>query len=149
MPIKRSETAQGEVQVEDDRNPLCWSRVNKRKTKTRPYKIDVIKDMSRPTDVKGALRFVGLASYPTRFLKKLEDMCEPFRQLTREDAEWHWSNVHESGFKKIEEAASQASVLRYLIPPKRQCFSATPQTLGLEPPFTKWPTSGIRKPSPG
>lgn len=88
--------------------------------------------MSRPVDVKDVQRLVGLANYLTRFLKKLADICEPLRQLTRKVVEWHWSNVHENAFKKIKPAASHLSS-DTLIPPKRQCFSATPQTLDLEP----------------
>ena len=86
--------------------------------KPDPSKIDTIKEMSRPTDVKGVQRLVGLANYLTKFLEKLADIWEPLQQLTRKDAEWHWSNVH---------------VLQYFGPSKRQCFSTTPQTLGLEP----------------
>jgi len=57
--------------------------------------------MSRPTDVKGLQPLVGPANYLTRFLEKLAGICEPFRQLTRKEAEWHWSNVHESAFEKL------------------------------------------------
>ena len=45
--------------------------------KPDPFKIDAIKDMSRPIDVKGVQRLVGLANYLTRFLEKLVDICEP------------------------------------------------------------------------
>ena len=45
--------------------------------------------MSRPTDVEGLQRLAGLANYLTRFLGKLVDICEPLRELTRNDAEWH------------------------------------------------------------
>ena len=69
--------------------------------KPDPSKIDATKNMSRPVDVKGVQRLVDLASYLTRFLEKLADSCEPLRQLTRKDAEWQWSNVQESAFRKI------------------------------------------------
>lgn len=99
--------------------------------KPDPSKIDAIKDMSRPTDVKGVQRLVGLANYLTRFLKKLADICEPLRQLTRKDAEWHWSDVHESAFKKIKEAASQAPVLRYFDPAKATVLQCDASDTGL------------------
>ena len=42
---------------------------------------------SRPSDVKGVQRIVGLANYLTRFLENLADICEPLWQLTRKDLE--------------------------------------------------------------
>lgn len=99
--------------------------------KPDPSKIDAIKGMRRPTDVKGVQRLVGLANYLTRFLKKLADICEPLRQLTRKDAEWHWSDVHESAFKKIKEAASQAPVLRYFDPAKETVLQCDASDTGL------------------
>ena len=106
--------------------------------KPDPSKIDAIKEMSRPTDVKGVQWLVGLANYLTRFLEKLQlaDICEPLRELTRKDADWHWSNVHESAFKKIKEAASQAPVLRHFDPTKETVLQCDASDTGL----TKWPT---------
>lgn len=86
--------------------------------KPDPSKIDAIKYMRRPTDVKGVQRLVGLANYLTRFLEKLADICEPLQQLTRKDAEWQWSDAQENAFKKIKEAATQAPVLGYFDPAK-------------------------------
>ena len=82
--------------------------------KPDPSKIEAIQKMSRPSDVKGVQRVVGLANYLTRFLENLADICEPLRQLTRKDAEWHWSDEHENAFQRIKQAATQAPVLRYL-----------------------------------
>ena len=84
--------------------------------KPDPSKIEVIQEMSRPSDVNGVKRIVGLANYLTRFLENLADICEPFRQLTRKDAEWHWSEEHENAFQRIRQAATQAPILRYFNP---------------------------------
>ena len=48
--------------------------------KLDPSKIKAIQKMSRPSDVKGVQRVVGLANYLTCFLENLADICEPLRQ---------------------------------------------------------------------
>ena len=106
-----------------------------------------LKNMSWPVDVKDVQRLVGLANYLTRFLKKLADICEPLRQLTRKVVEWHWSNVHENAFKKIKPAASQALVLRYFDPTKETVLQCDPSDTGLGATLLqKRPASGIRIP---
>ena len=76
-------------------------------------------------------RLVGLANCLTRFLEKLAEICEPLRQLARKDVEWQWSNVHESVFKKIKEAATQAHVLRYFDPTKETVLQCDASDTGL------------------
>ena len=56
--------------------------VTKKWPKARP-----IQEISRPSDVKGVQRIVGLANYLTRFLENLANICEPLRQLTHKDLE--------------------------------------------------------------
>ena len=45
--------------------------------KPDPSKIDAIKDMSLPVDVKGVQRLVGLANYQTKFLKSWQTSANP------------------------------------------------------------------------
>ena len=75
-------------------------------------KIEAIRKMSRPRDVKCVPRIVGLANYLTRFLENLADICEPLRQLTRKDSDWHWDEEHQNVFLRIKQVATQAPVLR-------------------------------------
>jgi len=99
--------------------------------KPDPSKIEAIQKLSRPSDVKGVQRIVGLANYLTRFLENLADICEPLRQLTRKDAEWHWSEEHENAFQRIKQAATQAPVLRYLNPAEETVLQCDTSDTGL------------------
>ena len=94
--------------------PYVGHLLTKDGLKPDPSKIEAIQKMSRPSDVKGVQRIVGLANYLTGFLEKLADICEPLRQLTRKDSEWHWNEEHENAFLRIKQVATQAPVLRYL-----------------------------------
>ena len=59
--------------------------------KPDPEKIAAITKMEKPTDVKGLLRLLGMANYPTKFLENLSDICEPVRKLTHKQNAWNWT----------------------------------------------------------
>ena len=81
--------------------------------KPDPSKVEAILNMSKPTDLKAVQRLVGMVNYLTNFLKKLADICEPLRQLTRKEIECQWTEVHDVAFEKIKEAVTTRPVLRY------------------------------------
>jgi len=56
--------------------------------KPDPSKIEGILKMDRPKDVAAARRPVGLVNYLSKFLRKLSELCELLRRLTRKDVKW-------------------------------------------------------------
>ena len=111
--------------------PYVGHLLTKDGLKPDPSKIEAIQKMSRPSDVKGVQRIVGLANYLTRFLENLADICEPLRQLTRKDSEWHWNEEHENAFLRIKQAATQAPVLRYFNPAEDTVLQCDASDTGL------------------
>ena len=81
-----------------------------------PSKIEVIKNLPKPTDVAGVRRFSGFVNYLAKFLPNLSDVMEPIRQLTRSDVEWHWDDPQETAFQKVKELVMKAPVLAYYDP---------------------------------
>ena len=51
-----------------------------------PKELTAILNMQNPTDVHRVQCIQGLVNYLSRFLSNLTDLCEPFRQLTHQDA---------------------------------------------------------------
>ena len=111
--------------------PYVGHLLTKDGLKLDPSKIEAIQKMSRPSDVKGVQRIVGLANYLTRFLEKLADICEPLRQLSRKDSEWHWNEEHENAFLRIKQVATQAPVLRYFNPAEDTVLQCDASDTGL------------------
>ena len=99
--------------------------------KPDPSKVEAILNMSKPTDLKAVQRLVGLVNYLTKFLKKLADICEPLRQLTRKEMEWEWTEVHDVAFEKIKEAVTTAPVLRYFDPNEETVLQCDASDTGL------------------
>eukprot|EP00795_Rhopilema_esculentum_P003755 gene3755-15036_t len=70
--------------------------------------------MSKPKDVAGVQRFIGMVKYLAKFLPRLSEVCEPLRNLTHKDAPWVWGKDHDRSFADIQKAICEAPVLKYI-----------------------------------
>ena len=81
--------------------------------KLDPAKISAITNMSAPTDVAGVRRFLGMVNFLGKFLEDLSSVCEPLRNLTKDNVLFNWSHEQEEAFRKTKEALSKAPVLAF------------------------------------
>ena len=58
-------------------------------------KIRAVQEMLTPTDVASVRRFIGFTNYLSKFLPRLSDVCVPLCQLTMQDVEWFWTDIHD------------------------------------------------------
>ena len=94
-------------------------------------KVSATVDMKRPTDLAGVQRIIGLANYLQKFLKQLSDICEPLRQLTKKETEWHWSETHDRAFQQLKDAVCKAPVLWYFDPKEETTVQSDASSTGL------------------
>ena len=78
-----------------------------------PEKVRAVRDLPRPSDVKGVQRLVGMLNYLSKFCDHLSDDCEVLRQLTHKDNIWEWTEVHESAFQRLKDKITNAPLLKY------------------------------------
>ena len=78
-----------------------------------PEKVSAITKMKRPENVKAVQRFIGLATYLSRFLPHLSETCEPLRRLTDKGALWTWQSQQEDAFQNVKRLVSHQPVLKY------------------------------------
>lgn len=78
-----------------------------------PDKVTAITDMRRPENVKAVQRFIGLATYLSRFMPHLSETCEPLRRLTDKGALWSWQSQQEEAFQSVKRLVSRQPVLKY------------------------------------
>ena len=83
-----------------------------------PSKVEAILQMTKPEDVQGVRRILGMTNYLAKFLPKLSDVSESLRQLTRKEREFHWSGVHDRAFDNIKALVSTSPLLKYYEPDK-------------------------------
>lgn len=66
--------------------------------KVDPGKVTAIKEMPRPTDVKGVQCFLGMVNYLAKFCDHVSNLCGPLRELTHRNVLWEWSERHTQAF---------------------------------------------------
>ena len=69
--------------------------------------------MNRPENVKTVQRFIGLATYLSRFLPHLSEICEPLRRLRDKGALYTWQSQQEEAFQNVKRLVSHQPVLKY------------------------------------
>lgn len=81
--------------------------------KMDPRKLEAIKNMPTPTDIKSLLRFMGMIQYLSKFLPNLSDTVKQLRKLTVKGVDWIWTNKEEEEFQRVKMKITQAPVLAY------------------------------------
>ena len=84
--------------------------------KPDPTKVQGINDMPIPEDASAVRRFCGMIQYLARFLPNLAQTAAPLRQLTRNDAEWIWTEEHTTAFNTLKKMAAEAPLLGHYDP---------------------------------
>ena len=84
--------------------------------KPDPKKIIAIQHIPTPTDVHGVRRLFGVMNYLARFLPNLADICHTFRQLTKKDTKWQWTETENTTFEEVKKAIISTPVLRFFDP---------------------------------
>ena len=78
-----------------------------------PQKVEAISAMPAPTDITALRRFLGMASYLGKYVDGFSRMCEPLRQLTKDDVDWNWSHERRAAFESIKDSLAKAPVLAF------------------------------------
>ena len=79
----------------------------------RPDRVQAIKDMTSPHNVKGAQRFLGVCKYLSRFTPNLAEVVKPLTELTHGKAVWSWSSQHDKAFKTAKRLIANAAKLKF------------------------------------
>ncbi|KAK5868930.1 hypothetical protein PBY51_009902 [Eleginops maclovinus] len=105
--------------------------------KIDPDKVRTVRDMPRPTDVKGVQRLVGMVNYLSKFYQHLSDDCEILRQLTHRDNMWDWTEMHEEAFCRLKDNIAKAPVLKYYNPKEELTLQCDALETGLGAALTQ------------
>ena len=76
-------------------------------------KVAAIAGMPTPVDKAAVQRFPGMCQYLSKFCQNLYQTVLPLRDLTRDDTEFLWSDVHETTFNSAKTLVASITALRY------------------------------------
>ena len=68
-----------------------------------PAKMEAIKAMHPPVNLKQVCAFLGLVGYYRKFIKNFAKIAKPLTILTRMDVKFEWKGTHHSTFMKLKE----------------------------------------------
>ena len=74
-------------------------------------KVQAIKEMPPPRNVKQLRSFLGLASYYRRFIQNFSKVAKPLNRMLQKDRRWAWKNEEAKAFQTIKDAISSDSCL--------------------------------------
>ena len=78
-----------------------------------PKKVSAVTDFPTPTSVTQVRQFVGLASYYRRFIEGFAKIAGPLHQLTKQNAEFKWTDECQVALDTLKNKLVEAPVLVY------------------------------------
>ena len=74
-------------------------------------KVQVMKAVQVPSNVKGVQRFLGLVGYYRRFIRAFAEVAKPLYILLRKEQPWVWGDEQQRAFEELKKRMTEAPVL--------------------------------------
>ena len=78
-----------------------------------PANIQKIKSWKPPENAKKLKTFLGLTGYYRQFVKDYSKMAQVLTDLTKDDAEWTWTEEHQAAFETLRDILTSNQVMCY------------------------------------
>ena len=78
-----------------------------------PDKLDTIKHMPTPKDVKEIKQFLGLTGYYRKFIPRFADISQPLTQLTKKETKFVWTPECQKSFELLKSFLCHEPILKY------------------------------------
>ena len=75
-------------------------------------KVDVIKTLPYPTNVRGIRSFLGHAGFYRRFIKDFSKITEPMCKLLQKDVEFHFTEDCKKAFDKLKDMLTTSPIIQ-------------------------------------
>ena len=78
-----------------------------------PDKLDTIKNMSTPKDMKEIKQFLGLTGFYRKFVPRFADISRPLTQLTKKETKFVWTPECQKSFELLKSFLCDEPILKY------------------------------------
>ena len=102
--------------IKEESIPFFGNIYSKHGVKPDSNKVQAIRDLSTPQNVKDLQSFLGMVNYLATYIPKISLMTAPLRQLLQKDSDFKWFSEHQKAFENIKKMICSASTLSYFNP---------------------------------
>ena len=78
---------------------------------TDKERIEVVKDWPVPKSVTQVSAYTGLCSYYRKFIEAFAEIAAPLHDLTKKNAWFAWSSIHQTAFDELKSRLTSAPIL--------------------------------------
>ena len=78
-----------------------------------PAKVEAVRDMAPPRDVKGVQRFLGMAGYYRQCIPQFAVIAEPLVQVTRKGVPFEWTEERNDAWEQLKVQLTSEQVMAY------------------------------------
>lgn len=78
---------------------------------TDPDKVQAIRELQPPTNVKGVRRILGMVSWYSKFIENFTTIVSPLQELLKKDIKFVWGQKQKEAFEVIKEKMTNAPVI--------------------------------------
>lgn len=83
-----------------------------------PEKVKALHESQKPESASEVPSFLGMAQYNARYIPNFSTITAPLRELTKNNAEWQWTDLEETAFNEVKNALSENATTAYFDPQK-------------------------------
>ena len=98
---------------------------------TSPKKVEDMKKMPAPKNLKEVESFLGMVQYYSKFVPNLSSLAAPLNELKRKGVEWRWTKTEQDAFKAIKDKLISAPCLTHFDPNEEVVLATDASEYGL------------------
>ena len=87
--------------------------------RSNPEKVETLKNMAKPTNVKGVRQFLGLSGYYRTLVPNYAKIAQPLHALTKKRVPFIWGEKEENSWNQLKDELSSDRIMAYPDPSKK------------------------------
>lgn len=110
---------------------FCEHVIDQYGIKPHPGKLESLKDLPVPKNIKELRSFLGAVNYYGKFIHSMKELRGDLDELLKKDSKFEWNQKHEKSFKDIKTVLSSNLCLTHFDPQKKIVLASDASEYGM------------------